>query len=557
MQFTMQGSSAACAMAVARLAIGLLFLGALCAGCTGKERGADGEISGALFIEKFTDTSRRLSAQEAAAAEFKPLPGEILDEGFSSDVHWLKVRIPAQLGRGPQFIVFESLTLDRADLYSAENLKDPVFRAGDHYQRSIWAVPWSDYPTFAVLAGQTYLIRLETTSLLMMPVTVRTETNLRDFTERRTYLSALYAGFTLMLCLVALVIFLALRDFVYLLYAGYIASQTVAFAVLFSSFYRLLWPESPYIQNHLYFLAQAISLAFGTAFFRVFMDLAERRPRLNSVVMSVTVLSLIIAACTLFSTQNVLFSRSLTLIYLFWIPIFLAFTLHQIEPHRIDMWIFALVWGAVYIAGILYMLAAARIIPFHAFFFYGQTALFPFDAVFFVLSLYKRYRNIEASRVLLEREMMSTLAKLAQSRRVRPSKKGAYPRSKLSAVNLSKALEGLDQALRIQKVFKQEDLTLAELSGLIGVTPHQLSEICNAQLNTSFPKLLSYHRVQEARELLAKTDLNILELAFESGFASKSAFNIEFKRVTGMTPREYRARRGLELDSGIAISEAS
>lgn len=56
-------------------------------------------------------------------------------------------------------------------------------------------------------------------------------------------------------------------------------------------------------------------------------------------------------------------------------------------------------------------------------------------------------------------------------------------------------------------MFKNEELTLADLAAELGVTSHQLSEMCNAQLNTSFPKLLAYHRVQEARHLLEKEGL--------------------------------------------------
>lgn len=161
---------------------------------------------------------------------------------------------------------------------------------------------------------------------------------------------------------------------------------------------------------------------------------------------------------------------------------------------------------------------------------------------------------MESARLDLEREMHSTLAKLAsQSRERSAKKKVGYSRSKLSGVNVGKILESLDHSLRTEKLFKKEDLSLAELASHIGITPHQLSEICNAQLNTSFPKLLAYHRVLEAKELMANSDLNILQIAFDSGFASKSSFNIEFKRVTGLTPREYRARPDVRHDFASAV----
>ncbi|MBL8020702.1 MAG: helix-turn-helix domain-containing protein [Leptospirales bacterium] len=337
---------------------------------------------------------------------------------------------------------------------------------------------------------------------------------------------------------------MALRDFVYLLYAAYITLQAIAFAALFSSFYRLLWPEIPYIQNHLYFFAQAMSLATGTAFFRVFMDLPTRKPGVSNFVLGVSIVSFLIAFGTLLSSQNVIFSRSLTAIYFLWIPVFLVLTIGEITRGRVDMWMFMLVWGAVYLAGILYMLSSAGIIPYHGLLFLGPTILFPFDAVFFLVTLYQRYRSIESARSQLEREMKSTLARLANESRNKADKqeKGKYPRSKLAGMDIGEKLAKLDQILRVEKAFKKEDLTLAELADRIGVTPHQLSEMCNAQLNTSFPRLLAYHRVREATDLLLQGELNILQIAFEAGFASKSAFNIEFKRVTGLTPREYRSQ---------------
>ncbi|HNJ04919.1 MAG TPA: 7TM-DISM domain-containing protein, partial [Leptospiraceae bacterium] len=166
------------------------------------EDAASGEVSAIPYLAGFKDNARNWTARDVVRADFKPVAGAILDEGFSDAAHWLKFSTPRTSGKQSMFLVFESLTLDRAELYSLENPESAVARAGDFYPRSSWAVPWSDYPTFPVESGKSYLIRLQSTSLLMMPVTLRTESNLRGFTERRTFLSALYAGFTLMLCLV-------------------------------------------------------------------------------------------------------------------------------------------------------------------------------------------------------------------------------------------------------------------------------------------------------------------------------------------------------------------
>uniref|UniRef100_UPI000B235A56 helix-turn-helix transcriptional regulator n=1 Tax=Clostridium sp. NkU-1 TaxID=1095009 RepID=UPI000B235A56 len=47
-------------------------------------------------------------------------------------------------------------------------------------------------------------------------------------------------------------------------------------------------------------------------------------------------------------------------------------------------------------------------------------------------------------------------------------------------------------------------------------------------------------RVASAKEFLASTPDNILQIALQSGFESLSAFYTQFKRITGVSPREYR-----------------
>ncbi|MCE9598937.1 MAG: helix-turn-helix domain-containing protein [Spirochaetia bacterium] len=517
-------------------------MGLLSAAQLSAEGTAGTEFSAIPHISVFEDQSARATIEEASSFQFHPIATRVFDQGFSKSAFWLKVQVPELKSKEQHFIVFESLTLNRADFYADPATPMPL-KAGTIFPRSGWAIPWSDYATFPVRPGTTYLIRVHTSSLILMPVTFRSESNLRSFTEQRTYLSAAYAGFICMLALAAILVYITLRDIVYIYYAGYITFQTLAFASFFSSFYRLLWPESPYIQNHLYFFAQATSLALGAAFFRVFMDLPIRTRYASAVVLSIIALSIMVAVGSLFSTHKIFFSTSVTVLYFLWIPIFLALTVRELRWDRIDICIFGAVWGAIYIAGILHMLMIARVLPYSNVLFYGPTVLLPLDAIFFVVSLYQRYQKVALARMVLEGEMKSALARLTSNSENQNGEVAAkYPRSKLSGVDISKKLDQLDSILRVEKAYRDENLTLADLAEKLQISPHQLSEICNAHVGTSFPKLLSYHRVNEALILLKDGELNILGVAFAAGFASKSAFNIEFKRVTGMTPSEYRAK---------------
>jgi AraC-like DNA-binding protein len=55
------------------------------------------------------------------------------------------------------------------------------------------------------------------------------------------------------------------------------------------------------------------------------------------------------------------------------------------------------------------------------------------------------------------------------------------------------------------------------------------------------------YRVEEVKRKLAEGEsekFNLIAIAFDSGFNSKSAFNTIFKKHTGVTPSAYRKQIG-------------
>jgi AraC-like DNA-binding protein len=52
------------------------------------------------------------------------------------------------------------------------------------------------------------------------------------------------------------------------------------------------------------------------------------------------------------------------------------------------------------------------------------------------------------------------------------------------------------------------------------------------------------YRVTEAKKLLRdKPNIKVEEIAEQVGYSSKSSFNTVFKKLTGVTPSEYRAKK--------------
>jgi AraC-like DNA-binding protein len=104
---------------------------------------------------------------------------------------------------------------------------------------------------------------------------------------------------------------------------------------------------------------------------------------------------------------------------------------------------------------------------------------------------------------------------------------------------ITKVLEAMD----IEKLYQEPELTLQELSARLKFPSHQVSQAINEGMKKSFYDLVNGYRVDEARRLLLDSknrNFTILSVGFEAGFNSKTTFNTVFKKFTGQTPTEYR-----------------
>jgi len=122
-----------------------------------------------------------------------------------------------------------------------------------------------------------------------------------------------------------------------------------------------------------------------------------------------------------------------------------------------------------------------------------------------------------------------------------PKKK--YEKSSLSEDHGTLILQKLQQLLETEKPYTDNDFTLPKLAQRLSVSQHHLSQVLNDRLQQSFFDWLAYHRVEEAKRLLADpalSHLKIDEIAERVGYNSTSAFHTAFKRNTGNTPAQFR-----------------
>lgn len=104
-------------------------------------------------------------------------------------------------------------------------------------------------------------------------------------------------------------------------------------------------------------------------------------------------------------------------------------------------------------------------------------------------------------------------------------------------------LDRLRRTMESEKAFLDPELTLPSLAERLGMPRNRLSRLLNEAIGKSYADFVNDYRIEEAKALLSSPGrgMDVLGVAFESGFNSKATFYSAFKRVTGMAPNEYRA----------------
>ena len=103
----------------------------------------------------------------------------------------------------------------------------------------------------------------------------------------------------------------------------------------------------------------------------------------------------------------------------------------------------------------------------------------------------------------------------------------------------------IHQALTFIDEHFTEQITLQELAALTGLTPNYLCSLFKQINGMSLWDYISAKRINRAVQLLTFEGhtMNILDIATQCGYNSTANFNKTFKKVTGMTPSEYRSNR--------------
>lgn len=103
-------------------------------------------------------------------------------------------------------------------------------------------------------------------------------------------------------------------------------------------------------------------------------------------------------------------------------------------------------------------------------------------------------------------------------------------------------LARIDSLMLTQNLFRDENLNLSRLARRAGIPARRISGAINRLTGFNVSQYVNDHRIREACHLLKETDHAVTAVMFEAGFQTKSNFNREFRRVTGLSPMAWREK---------------
>ena len=98
----------------------------------------------------------------------------------------------------------------------------------------------------------------------------------------------------------------------------------------------------------------------------------------------------------------------------------------------------------------------------------------------------------------------------------------------------------IPESLKFIESHYNEDISMDEVAKQVNVSYHYFSKIFKTQMGKSFTDYLTDLRIEKSMKMLQTTPLSIKEISSEIGYNDPNYYCKIFKKVTGVTPTEFR-----------------
>ena len=500
----------------------------------------DAAHQAAAFSENFL---QKASAQsQDCTFAWQKNPGTSFRGGFSRHPYWIRIPVQNNSANDTWILSLNNNRLDLVDLRvinedvdvsaivcaSAESPQTiPVLYSGDLRAVSERNLK-TPYPAFRVriVPGEkrALLLRVQSSSLLSFHMILESPESFALRRSQELSIQALYAAFGLIYLIGPVLCALVFRRPVIL------GISVLAWSVLLVGFIQagdanvLLWPESPWFSWPALITVASLFFFSSVEFTRRVLQLSQHQPRMNRLFLFIE-LFVVLAWLIGLVRPTPLYSITISLCAIGHIFMLLFVQVRALRYGRHYVWF--MLAGTLLIGSgmIVRHLTVLGVFEYHPVLQNAGVLLYPIDLLAWTAAFVLWSRRLE----------------MRQSTRETIQTDQASSRSRIRNIAVPEVLAGIRRLLDEEEIYRQPELTLADMAARLNIRADQLSAVLNLEMQTNFAELINRARIDEACRLLrADTQQTILDIAYEVGFGSKAAFNRAFNRLRGETAAEYR-----------------
>jgi len=96
------------------------------------------------------------------------------------------------------------------------------------------------------------------------------------------------------------------------------------------------------------------------------------------------------------------------------------------------------------------------------------------------------------------------------------------------------------RAVRYVHEHYREPVSLESTARLLGINKSYLAQVFRAEMGETFTEFVNRLRVEMSKQALQDSDEPVVAIALRHGFTSQNYYGRVFKKLTGMTPSEFR-----------------
>jgi diguanylate cyclase len=262
---------------------------------------AQGDIDAWPHVSVLVDPSRQLDVGQVMArrGEFGAPRTPHANLGQRPDAVWLRLAVQVPEGGATRWVLsVDYPSIDRIELHvpgGAEPRRLQLGRAVPFSQR-LWPSSWHA-ATLDLAPGQTHelLLRVETTSTMLVPLTLSTPEAFHGREARAQLLQGLMAGAALCLLFYSLAQWVSLRDAMFLQYALALGGTALFFVAYYGLGPQHLWGDDPWLTVHAAPLAVLAALVGAFLFIDRALAVREIRPWISFALRLGAALSALLA----------------------------------------------------------------------------------------------------------------------------------------------------------------------------------------------------------------------------------------------------------------------